>query len=134
MVYFNKTVANIDEIIPTLEKSCDMVWKNLKQTLEGKTFESYDEWVAWALQTCSENIPSPFSMEFPNCYGLTLGSSYFTLHFPNNFGIGIKAVPGKEGYKYSVDVVFRKEESQIKDSVVYKSLISNGWKIKHPKN
>ena len=97
-------------------------------------FNSYDEFVEWALDLTIKNIPSPFSISYPSCFGVNVGSNFFTLRFPGNYGIGIKVDCNKNTIKYEANFIFYGNDRFITETKEYKTMLANGWTIKPNKH
>ena len=137
MVIFSKMLTSIEDVNDFIKNSCITVEEALLPATiysDNKemfnNFKTYEDWVDWALTTCREEIPTPFSIDYPSCYNLTLGNNYFTIKHKKGFGFGIK-VDNKKGHvSYEVSIVFYTDERLIKETAQYKSLINNHWDIK----
>ena len=133
MVIFTKTVDDIKDVYEIV-KSCDLIGCNLIfDAANSNTFKKYEDYVKWALQVVENNIPSPFSVKYPSCFGLNVGSNYFTIRMPFNVGFGINVVKTKKSIMYEISIIFFTDERFIKDSEDYKFMIDNGWSIKERK-
>lgn len=129
MVIFAKNAKTIEEINSIFNDSCDKVWYTMKPILENNIFENYEDWVRWALKTCMEEIPSPFSINYPSSFSLNLSPNFFTLKIPNSFAIGIR-VNARKDVSYEVTITFFNEAKLLENTNEYKAMIKNGWKIK----
>lgn len=129
MVIFAKTVKSIDELNGTFGYTCDKVCQIMKPILENNIFETYEDWVGWALRTCIEDIPSPFSINYPSGFSLNLNPNFFTLRFPNSFAIGVRINARKE-ISYEVSITFFNEPKFLEHTSEYESMINNLWKVK----
>lgn len=138
MIILNKTIDDITGIIGTIPESnsCDFIANGLGvmiKYLEDNSVRAeynYKDIVAYALDMCKKEIPSPFSSLYPNCYGLNLGNDFFTLRIPNKFGFGIRVVPTKKKLTYELSLVFYNNKLFVENSDYYKDLLEEGWKVK----
>lgn len=130
MVIFTKNAKTIEEVNAIFGDSCSRVWHDMKIILENNNFNVYEDWVAWALKTCLEEIPSPFSIDYPAGYNLNLSSNFFTLKIPNRFGVGIRVNAYRGNVSYEVSIIFFNEAKLLENTAEYKAMIKNGWKVK----
>lgn len=134
MLILSKTADTIEQVKQEFQDCCPYVGLDMQLIHMNNYIKTYEDYVEWALKTCLEDIPTPFSMQYPNCFGINLGSNYFTLRIPNKFGIGIKVNKRKKVY-YEMDVIFYNEEEFIIDNKEVKHMIEDkGWKVKTPGN
>lgn len=137
MIILNKTIDNIMNIqkdIPDTDE-CSFIYNYIENMIKsiarGTEMKfGYKELVEYALNTCSKEIPSPFSSLYPNCYGLNLGNDFFTLRIPNKFGFGVRVIPTKKKLMYELSLVFYNNKLFVENSDYYKELIEAGWKVK----
>lgn len=137
MIILNKTIDNIQDIlknIPDTHECCfiynyieDMI-KKIARTTEQKY--NYKDLVAFALEECSKEIPSPFSSMYPNCFGLNLGNDFYTFRIPNKFGFGVKVIAAKKTLKYELSLVFYNNKVFVENSDYFKELTEMGWSVK----
>lgn len=128
MVIVTKSVKTIEEVNAIFDNSCTPVLNGVKPILEANNFETYEDWVNWALDTMKENVPSPNSFTYPNTYTLSLMQSCFTITIPNMFGFGIAIDnAGTANEVYRVDILFYKNPKLVEQSSYYKELMDNGW-------
>ena len=138
MIILNKTIDNVNDIITVIpeEKACDFIANEIiemNKHLENNAVRGefgYKDIVQYALQKCINEIPSPFSSLYPNCYGLNLGNDFFTLRIPNKFGFGVRVIPTKKKLMYELSLVFYNNKLFVENSDYYKELIEAGWKVK----
>ena len=132
MLILSKYVDSIEEAKQELQDSCRFVGSYMLSVHNNNHIETYNDYVEWAIDTCKENLPTPFSMEYPSCYGLNLGPNYFTLRIPNKFGIGIR-VNKRKKISYDLDIIFYNDEDFIKTNPDVKYMTEvREWKIKTP--
>lgn len=97
-------------------------------------FDTYDQFVKWAIYVIENNYPSPFSLGYPNSmYTLKLDKDNFLITFPNGIGFGITVGVLDKSIVYNVDIVYKCDSmNQIlfMENDVYKSAIKNGWESK----
>lgn len=125
-----KVFNTIEEVNSCFTETCSQVASTMTQIVEEQNFSTYDDYVRWALNKCSLNAPSPFSEDFPSCYSLNVGPTYFTIRIPNKFGVGIRVLLGRKNISYEVSILFYNNENIIKESSYYENMIDNGWKVK----
>lgn len=130
MVIFTKNAKTIEEVNAIFDNSCGRVWHDMKVIIENNIFNTYEDWVKWALNTCMEAIPSPFSIDYPAGYNLNLSPNFFTLKIPNRFGVGIRVDTRKGNISYEVSIIFFNEAKLLENTEEYKAMIKNGWKVK----
>lgn len=130
MTIFAKTVKDIDDVLSIFDNTCHIVCNRMKSAMENYAINRYDDWVCWALKTCIDNTPSPFSTEYPGgLYSLNVGPNFFNIRFPSSFAFGIR-VNNRKDVSYEVTITFFNEPVFIENTPNYKSMIKNGWKVK----
>ena len=136
MIILNKTIDDIQDILKSIPETdeCSFVYNYIEdmaiRIARGTQNYSYKDFVEFALNECKKQIPSPFSPNYPNCYGLNLGNDFFTLRIPNKFGFGIRVIPTKKALKYELSLVFYNNKLFVENSDYYKELLEAGWKVK----
>lgn len=97
-------------------------------------FDSYDQFVDWAICVVQMNRPSPFSLEYPNAmHTLHLNKDNFVITFPNNIGFGIIVAVREGSIVYDVDIIYNgtyANQTLFKENDVYKTAIKNKWEYK----
>lgn len=96
-------------------------------------FATYDDFVKWAIEVVRRDIPSPFNISYPSCYGLNVGPNFFTLKFPGNFGVGVKVDSDKNGINFELNAIFYGNDKFTVETDRYRNLLVNGWKVKPKK-
>ena len=138
MIILEKNFNSLESVkstlitFPAIAQSMYM-YMPLIPTMRDDSECEYEDFVIWAIKTVQNNIPSPFSISYPSCYGLNIGSNFFTLRFPCNYGIGIKINSNKSEIDYEVNFIFYGNEKFVSTSKEYKTLINSGWTVKPKK-
>lgn len=137
MVILNKTIDDIQDILKNIPDTdeCGFIYNYIKDMIKkiGRGTEqkyNYKNLVAFALNECSKEIPSPFSSSYPNCFGLNLGNDFYTFRIPNKFGFGVKVVATKKTLKYELSLVFYNNRLFVENSDYFKDLVELGWTVK----
>ena len=135
MVIFSKEFKTIEEVNESFKTSCSIVEKEIYNlVVSNNKFERYEDYVEWVLHTCNENLPTPFSTEYPYEFGLHLTPNSFNIRYPRNFGFGIKVIAKKNSFLYIVSVTFYNDKKFVEATNEYKQMVENGWKIVDFKN
>ena len=129
-----KVFDSIEEVNKCFEKSCSQVSDVMCDIVENNEFKSYNDYAKWAINTCSEALPTPFAIEFPACFSLSIGPTYFNIRFPNAFGLGIRVNLGRKNISYEVTITFFNSDTLVAESDYYREMIDNEWKVKEFKH
>lgn len=117
----------------TLTSDCESSDRTYNPIDISTVFATYDDFVKWAIEVVAKDIPSPFNISYPSCYGLNLGPNFFTLKFPGNFGIGIKVDSDKNGINFELNAIFYGNDKFVVETARYRNLLVDGWKVKPKK-